>query len=85
MLETLSACFIRYGKPEYIRCDNGSEFKARLLQDWLRTIQVKPIYIHPGSPWENGCNERFNGTLRHEGLDPKVFYALDEAQAVIAQ
>ena len=85
VLETLSECFIRYGKPEYIRSDNGSEFKARLLQAWLRTVHVKPIYIYPGSPWENGYNERFNGTLRHEVLDPEVFYSLDEAQAVIAQ
>ena len=63
----------------------GSEFKARLLQEWLRTIEVEPIYIYPGSPWENGYNERFNGTLRHEVLDPEVFYSLDEAQSVIAQ
>ena len=62
-LETLSACFIRYGKPEYIRSDNGSEFKARRLQEGLREVHVKPIYIHPGSPWENGYHERFNGTL----------------------
>ena len=62
MLETLSACFIRYAKPEYNRCDNGSAFKAGVLQEGLRTIQVKPIYIHPGSPWEHGYHERFNGT-----------------------
>ena len=85
VLETLSECFIRYGKPKYIRSDNGSEFKAGVLQAWLRTVHVKPIYIYPGSPWENGYNERFNGTLRHEVLDPEVFYSLDEAQAVIAQ
>ena len=85
MLETLSECFICYGKPEYIRSDNGSACKASVLQEWLRTIHVKPIYIHPGSPWENGYHERFNGTLRQEGLDPEVFYALAEAQAVMAQ
>ena len=85
VLETLSKCFIRYGKPKYIRSDNGSEFKAGVLQAWLRTVHVKPIYIYPGSPWENGYNERFNGTLRHEVLDPEVFYSLDEAQSVIAQ
>ena len=53
--------------------------EVRLLQAWLRTVHVKPIYIYPGSPWENGYNERFNGTLRHEVLDPEVFYSLDEA------
>ena len=63
----------------------GSEFKARLLQEGLRTVQVKPIYIHPGSPWENGYHERFNGTLRHEVLNPEVFYALAEAQSVMTQ
>ena len=63
----------------------GSEFKARLLQDWLRTVEVEPIYIYPGSPRENGCHERFNITLRHEVLNPKVFYSLAEAQCVMAQ
>ncbi len=63
----------------------GSEFKAGVLQQWLRTVDVEPIYSYPGSPWENGYNERFNGTLRHEVLNPEVFYSLDEAQAVIAQ
>ena len=85
VLETLSECFIHYGKPEYIRSDNGSEFKAGVLQQWLRTVHVKPIYIYPGSPWENGYNERFNGTLRHEVLDTEVFYSLAEAQSVITQ
>ena len=63
----------------------GSEFKARLLQEGLREVHVKPICIHPGSPWENGYNECFNGTLRHEGLDTEAFYSLAEAQAVMAQ
>ena len=85
VLETLSECFIHYGKPEYIRSDNGSEFKAGVLQQWLRTVHVKPIYIYPGSPWGNGYNERFNGTLRHEVLDTEVFYSLAEAQSVITQ
>ncbi len=84
VLETLSECFVRYGKPEYIRSDNGSEFKAGVLQAWLRTVEVEPIYIYPGSPWENGYNERFNGTLRHEVLDTEAFYSLAEAQSVLA-
>ena len=85
VLETLSECFIRHGKPKYIRSDNGSEFKAGVLQAWLRTVNVEPIYIYPGSPWENGYNERFNGTLRHEVLGPEAFYSLDEARCVITQ
>ena len=85
VLETLSECFMGYGKPKYIRSDNGSEFKAGVLQEWLRTVHVEPFYIYPGSPWENGYNERFNGTLRHEVLDTEVFYSLNEAQSVITQ
>ena len=85
VLETLSECFVRYGKPKYLRSDNGSEFKAGVLQEWLQTINIEPIYICPGSPWENGYNERFNGTLRHEVLNLEAFYSWVEAQAVIAQ
>ena len=55
------------------------------LEDLLRTVEVEPIYIHPGSPRENGYNERFNGTLRHEVLNAEVFYSLAEAQSVITQ
>lgn len=57
------------GKPECIRSDNGSEFVPAALQDWLRKVGIKPIQIYPGSPWENGYNERFNGTLRREVLN----------------
>ena len=85
VLETLNECFVRYGKPKYLRIDNGSEFKAGLLQEWLRTINVEPIYIYPGSPWENGYNERFNGPLRHEVLNPEAFYSWDEAKSIITQ
>ena len=59
--------------------------RAGLLQEGLHTVHVEPISIHPGSPWENDYNERFNGTLRHEVLDTEVFYSLAEAQSVIAQ
>ena len=69
----------------YIRSDNGSEFKAGVLQEWLRKVHVEPIYTYPGSPWENGYNERFNGTLRYEVLDTEVFYSLDEAKSVTTQ
>src|SRR3546814_8648558 len=70
VLETLSQFFITEGIPHYIRSDNGSEFKANNLRKWLKALQVKTAYIEPGSPWENGYNESFNGKLRDE-LDRK--------------
>ena len=63
---------------------SSSEFKAGVLQEWLRTINVESIYICLDSPLENGYNERFNGTLRHEVLNPEAFYSWAEAQAGIA-
>lgn len=85
VLEILSRLFIQHGTPNDIRSDNGSEFKANLLQQWLKTVGVEPIYIYPGSPWENGFNERFNGTLRNEVLNIEAFHSLQEAQCVIHQ
>ena len=77
--------FLRHGVPEHIRSNNGAEFTAIAVREWLAKARVKTLFIEPGSPWENGYNERFNGTLRHEVLNPEVFYSLDEAQTVIAQ
>ena len=62
ILEAVYPLLIRHGKPEYIRSDNGPEFIAATLQEWLRRIGIKPIQIYPGSPWENGYNERFTTT-----------------------
>lgn len=83
VLEVLSRLFITEGMPNYIRSDNGSEFTARILQDWLRKLKVKTAFIEPGSPWENGYNESFNGRLRDELLNGEVFYTLKEAQVII--
>ena len=83
VLESLYKLLLRYGKPEYIRSDNGSEFIAAALQLWLRKVSIKPIQIYPGSPWENGYNERFNGTLRHEVLNAEWFTSIKQAQTVI--
>jgi len=58
--------------PEHIRSDNGSEFIARILRDWLAQRGVKTLYIEPGSPWQNGHIESFNGSLRDECLDREV-------------
>ena len=83
VLEALYPLFLKHGKPEYIRSDNGSEFIARDLQSWLKKVGIKPIQIYPGSLWENGYNERFNGTLRREVLNAEWFSTLKQAQAVI--
>ena len=83
VLEALYPLLLKHGKPEYIRSDNGSEFIAATLQLWLRKAGIKPIQIYPGSPWENGYNERFNGTLRHEVLNAEWFTSVAQAQIVI--
>ena len=83
VLDVLSDLFLRHGMPDYIRSDNGSEFTAATLKEWLHTLKVKTSYIEPGSPWENGYNESFNGRLRDELLNGEVFYTLKEAQTII--
>lgn len=83
VLEALYKLLLKHGKPEYIRSDNGSEFIAAALQLWLRKVGIKPIQIYPGSPWENGYNERFNGTLRNEVLNAEWFTSIKQAQIVI--
>jgi transposase InsO family protein len=85
VLEALYPLLLRHGAPEYIRSDNGPEFIAQALQDWLARVGIKPIRIHPGSPWENGYNERFNGKLRDELLNGEIFYSMTEAKVLIEQ
>ena len=68
---------------EVIRSDNGSEFIATAVQKWLGQVGVKTLYIAPGSPWENGYNESFNGSLRDELLNGEIFYRLAEARVLI--
>ena len=85
ILDILKEVFINEGLPDYIRSDNGSEFTATLVKDWLNSLGVKTAYIEPGSPWENGYNESFNGKLRDELLNGEVFYTLKEAQVLIEQ
>ncbi|MCH7519380.1 MAG: IS3 family transposase [Candidatus Dadabacteria bacterium] len=85
VLDTLSTLFITEGVPGYIRSDNGSEFTAKSLREWIGSIGVKTAYIEPGSPWENGYNESFNGKLRDELLNGEIFYNLKEAQVLIEQ
>jgi len=82
VLSTLADLFVSKGIPDYIRSDNGSEFTAKMIRKWLRRIGVKTLYIEPGSPWENGYIESFNGKLRDELLNREVFYTLREAQVL---
>ena len=77
--------FIIKGLPDYIRSDNGSEFTATLVRKWLDKLKVKTLFIEPGSPWEKGYNESFNGKLRDELLNGEIFYTLKEAQILIEQ
>ena len=66
VLEVLTDLFARHGPPEHLRSDNGPEFTAKLVRRWLARLRVQTLYIAPGSPWENGYNESFNGKLRNE-------------------
>ena len=85
VIETLSEVMLWRGIPEHIRSDNGPEFVARQLREWLRGQGTSPLYIEPGSPWENGYCESFNGKLREECLNGEIFYSLQETQIVIGQ
>ncbi|MEW5797869.1 MAG: IS3 family transposase [Bacteroidota bacterium] len=82
VIETLKDLFITRGVPEHIRSDNGPEFVADILRQWLQDLQVKTLLIEPGSPWENGYIESFNGKLRDELLNGEIFDTLTEARVV---
>jgi len=75
--------FTQRGVPDYIRSDNGPEFVAKELKDWLPKVGVKTAYIEPGSPWENGYNESFNGKFRYDLLDGEIFDTLWEARVIV--
>ncbi len=83
VLERLSDLFVRRGVPKYIRSDNGSEFTATAVRQRLQRVGVKTLFIEPGSPWENGYVESFNGKLRDELLARKQFDTLLEAKVLI--
>ena len=83
VIETLSEVMLWRGVPEHIRSDNGPEFIAKQLRQWLAKVGTRTLYIEPGSPWENGFCESFNGKLRDECLNGEIFYSLKEAQIVI--
>lgn len=83
VLERLSDLFVRRGVPQYLRSDNGSEFTATKVRQWLERVGVKTLFIEPGSPWENGSIESFNGKLRDELLAREQFDTLWEAKVLI--
>lgn len=80
VIETLADAMLLRGIPEHIRSDNGPEFIAQELRKWLAKLGTKTLYIEPGSPWENGYCENFNGKLRDEFLNGEIFYSLKKAQ-----
>ena len=83
VLERLAWLFVTRGVPEHIRSDNGAEFTANAVRNWLAQLGVNTLYIEPGSPWENGYIESFNGKLRDELLNGEIFYTMTEAKVLI--
>lgn len=82
VIEALTELFITRGLPEYIRSDNGPEFVADILREWLHNLKVNTLFIEPGSPWENGYIESFNGKLRDELLNGEIFDTITEARVI---
>ena len=85
VINQLFNLFVFRGIPEHIRSDNGPEFTAKAVRKWLQRLEVKTLFIEPGSPWENGYIESFNGKMRDELLDRELFYTLEEAKVLINQ
>ncbi len=85
VIDLLFHLFIFRGIPEHLRSDNGPEFTAKAIRSWLNRLGVKTLFIKPGSPWENGYIESFNGKLRDELLDREIFTTLKEAKILIEQ
>lgn len=83
VLETLDEVMHERGAPRHIRSDNGSEFRSKALKKWLDEKGVQPVYVDPGSPWQNGYVESLNGKLRDECLNEEVFFSRAEAQTVV--
>src|SRR5437588_509293 len=84
VIDTLSDLFILRGIPGHVRSDNGPEFVAKAVQDWIGAVGAKTAYIAPGSPWENGFIESFNARLRDELLDGEIFYTQHERRRPVS-
>ena len=85
VIDTLADLFIARGVPAHIRSDSGPEFAAKAVRGWIAAVGANTAYIAPGSPWENGYVESFNGKLRDELLDGEAFHTVREAQVLIEQ
>jgi transposase InsO family protein len=85
VLETMADVMLMRGVPEHIRSDNGAEMTAKVVRNWLTQVGAKTLFIEPGSPWENGYCESFNGKLRDELFNGEIFYSLKEAKIVVEQ
>jgi len=83
VIHTLSDLFIQRGAPAYLRSDNGPEFTAKSIREWLEHLNVQTLFIEPGCPWENGYVESFNGKLRDELLNREIFFTLIEAEVLL--
>lgn len=83
VIDTLAKLFTQHGAPQFIRSDNGSEFIASAVKDWLAKSGVETLYIEPGSPWQNAYSESFNSRFRDELLDREEFTRLTEAQVLV--
>lgn len=83
VIDVRSDLFILRGVPDHIRSDNGPDFIAKAVREWIAAVGAKTAFIEPGSPWENGTCESFNAKLRDELLNGEIFYSLAEAKIVI--
>ena len=84
VLQVLEERIEQHGVPQFIRSDNGPEFIARIIQQWLQDNQIRTIYIDPGCPWQNGYAESFNSRFRVECLDREIIYTLSEGRVVFS-
>ena len=85
VIDALFNLFVFRGIPEHIRSDNGPEFTAKVVRKWLNHLEVETLFIEPGSSWENGYIESFNGKLRDELLNREIFTTHEEAKVLIGQ
>ena len=85
VIDALTDLFILRGAPCFIRSDNGPEFVALAVRNWITAVGAKTAYIEPGPPWENGYCKSFNGFMRDELLNGEIFYSLREAQIIIVE
>ena len=85
VLASLTELFVQHGAPDHLRSDNGPEFTSEAVRRWLERVGVKTLYIEPGSPWENGYCESFNGKLQDELLKREIFFSLAEAKVLVEQ